>query len=112
MAHVSIIGTGNMGQAIAGVVGRSGNTVELLGSSDTDKPVTGDVVVLAGYYAAVADVIAQRGDELAGKVAVDITTPVKVETSFSLFVPAGASAAAQIVSPMPGSRVVKEFNPP
>ena len=50
MAHVSIIGTGNMGSAIAGVVSRGGNTVELLGQADTDKPVTGEVVVLAVPY--------------------------------------------------------------
>ena len=52
MAHVSIIGTGNMGQAIAGVVAKGGNTVELLGSADADKPVTGDIVVLAVPYPA------------------------------------------------------------
>ena len=28
MTHVSIIGTGNMGQAIAGIVTKGGNTVE------------------------------------------------------------------------------------
>ena len=58
MAHVSIIGTGNMGQAIAGVVSKGGNTVDLLHHSDTDKPVTGEVVVLAVPYGAVADVVA------------------------------------------------------
>ncbi|MBV9206183.1 MAG: diguanylate cyclase, partial [Actinobacteria bacterium] len=42
MAHVSIIGTGNMGQAIAGLVTKGGNTAELLGHSDTGKPVTGE----------------------------------------------------------------------
>ena len=60
MAHVSIIGTGNMGQAIAGVVSRSGNTVELLGQADVEKAVSGEVVVLAVPYAAVADIVARR----------------------------------------------------
>jgi hypothetical protein len=110
MAHVSIIGTGNMGQAIAGLVSRSGNTVELIGHSDADKPVTGDVVVLAVYYAAVADVLAERGDQLAGKVVVDITNPVNVETFDSLVVPADGSAAAEIAKALPQSRVVKAFN--
>ncbi len=32
MAHVSIIGTGNMGQAVAAVAGRGGHTVSLLGT--------------------------------------------------------------------------------
>jgi 8-hydroxy-5-deazaflavin:NADPH oxidoreductase len=110
MAHVSIIGTGSMGQAIAGVVSRSGNTAELLGRSDADKPVTGEVVVLAVPYDAVADVVAQRGAQLAGMVVVDITNPVNFETFDSLVVPADGSAAAEIAAALPQSRVVKAFN--
>jgi 8-hydroxy-5-deazaflavin:NADPH oxidoreductase len=110
MALVSIIGTGTMGQAIAGVVGRSGNTVELLGQSDADKPVTGEVVVLAVPHGAVADIVAQRGEQLAGKVVVDITNPVDFETFASLVVPADGSAAAEIAAALPRSRVVKAFN--
>jgi 8-hydroxy-5-deazaflavin:NADPH oxidoreductase len=62
MAHLSILGTGNMGQAIAGIARTGGHTVQLLGSGDTDTPVAGDVVVLAVPYPAVSDVIAQRGE--------------------------------------------------
>ena len=62
MAHVSIIGTGNMGQAIAGVVTKGGHTVQLLGKADSDTPVTGDIVVLAVPYPAVDDVLAERGE--------------------------------------------------
>ena len=110
MAHVSILGTGNMGPAIAGVVSRSGNTVELLGRADADKPVTGDVVVLAVPYGAVADIIATRGDQLAGKVVVDITNPVDFATFDRLVVPADGSATAEIAASLPSSRVVKAFN--
>jgi 8-hydroxy-5-deazaflavin:NADPH oxidoreductase len=110
MALVSIIGAGTMGQAVAGVVGRSGNTVELLGQSDADKPVTGEVVVLAVPHGAVADIVAQRGEQLAGKVVVDITNPVDFETFDSLVVPADGSAAAEIAAALPRSRVVKAFN--
>lgn len=110
MAHVSIIGTGNMGSAIASVVTKGGNTVELLGENDTHKPATGDVVVLAVPYGAVADIVAQRGTQLAGKVVVDITNPVNFETFDSLVVPADGSAAAEITAALPQSRVVKAFN--
>ena len=110
MAHVSIIGTGNMGQAIAGVVSRGGNTVELFNQSDATKPLTGDVVVLAVPHGAVADIVATRGEELAGKVVVDITNPVNFETFDSLVVPADSSAAAEIAAALPRSRVVKAFN--
>lgn len=110
MTHVSILGTGNMGPAIAGIVERGGNTVELLGSNDTDKPVTGDIVVLAVPYPAVSDILAQRADQLAGKVVVDITNPLNFETFDSLTVPADSSAAAEIAAALPNSQVVKAFN--
>lgn len=110
MARVSIIGTGNMGQAIAGIVSKSGNQLEVIGENDTDKPVTGDVVVLAVPYGAVTDIVATRGEQLAGKVVVDITNPLDFATFDSLVVPADASAAAEIAAALPQSRVVKAFN--
>jgi 8-hydroxy-5-deazaflavin:NADPH oxidoreductase len=110
MAHVSIVGTGNMGQAISGVVTRGGNTVELFGQSDADKQVSGEIVVLAVPYPAVDDVVAVRGDQLAGKVVVDITNPLDFTTFDSLVVPADSSAAEQIAAKLPQSRVLKAFN--
>ncbi len=110
MAHVSIIGTGNMGQAIAGIVAKGGGTVELLSQSNADRPLTGEVVVLAVPFGAVADIVARRGDQLAGKVVVDLTNPVDFETFDSLVVPADSSAAAEIAAALPQSRVVKAFN--
>ena len=110
MTHVTIIGSGNMGQAIAGLVSKGGNTVELLRHSDTGKPVTGDIVVLAVPHAAIPDILATRGDQLVGKVVVDITNPLNFQTFDSLTVPADSSAAAQIAASLPQSRVVKAFN--
>jgi len=110
MALVSILGTGSMGSAIADLVTRGGNTVELIGHGDSDTPITGDVVVLAVYYGAVTDVIAERGEQLAGKVVVDITNPVNPETFDSLVVPADGSATAEIAAALPQSRVLKAFN--
>ena len=110
MARVSIIGTGNMGQAIAAIAGKGGNSVELIGSADTDQQVTGDVVVLAVPYPAVADVLAGRGESFAGKVVVDITNPLDFSTFDSLTVPADSSAAAEIAAALPQSRVLKAFN--
>jgi NADPH-dependent F420 reductase len=110
MAHVSILGWGNMGDAIADVVGKGGGTVELFGRNDRDKPLTGAVVVLAVPYRAIAQVIAERGDQLAGKVVVDITNPLNFETFDDLTVPADSSAAAEIAAALPESRVLKAFN--
>src|SRR5688572_19264537 len=109
MAHVSILGTGNMGQAIATIAGKGGHSVELIGSSD-DQQVTGDVVVLAVPYPAVAEVLQTRGESFAGKVVVDITNPLDFSTFDSLTVPADSSAAAEIAGALPQSRVLKAFN--
>ena len=110
MAHLTILGTGNMGQAIAGIAGKGGHTVQLLGSGDVDTPLTGDVVVLAVPYPALQTLLAQRGDQLAGKIVVDITNPLNFETFDSLVVPADGSAAAEIAAALPQSRVLKAFN--
>ena len=110
MAHLSIIGTGNMGQAIAAVAGRGGHTVQLLGQADVATEVTGDVVVLAVPYPAVSTVLAQRGESLAGKIVVDITNPLNFETFDSLTVAADGSATSEIAAALPESRVVKAFN--
>jgi NADPH-dependent F420 reductase len=110
MIHLSIIGTGNMGQAIASVAGKGGHAVQLLGENDHGTAVVGDIVVLAVPYPAVADVIARRGESLAGKIVVDITNPLDFETFDSLVVPAAGSAAAEIATALPQSRVLKAFN--
>jgi 8-hydroxy-5-deazaflavin:NADPH oxidoreductase len=110
MARLSIIGTGNMGQAIAAIAGRGGNSVELIGSAGTEQQVTGDVVVLAVPNPAVAQVLQSRGESFAGKVVVDIANPLDFSTFDSLTVPADSSAAAEIAAALPQSRVLKAFN--
>lgn len=110
MTTVSIIGAGNMGPAIARLVEKGGNTAEILDRGDTDKPVTGEVVVLAVPYGAVGEVLAERTEQLAGKVVVDITNPVNFATFDSLTVSADASATAEIAAALPKSRVLKAFN--
>lgn len=110
MTTISILGTGNMGQAIAAIAAKGGHNVQQLGENHLDTPVTGDIVVLAVPYPAVRSIIAQRGEQLAGKIVVDITNPLDFETFDSLVVPADSSAAAEIAASLPGSRVLKAFN--
>lgn len=110
MTNLSILGTGNMGQAIAAIAAKGGHSVQQLGENDLASPVTGDIVVLAVPYPAVSDVIAQRGEQLAGKIVVDITNPLDFETFDSLVVPADSSAAEEIAAALPSSRVLKAFN--
>ncbi|MHA6512877.1 NADPH-dependent F420 reductase [Tessaracoccus sp. Z1128] len=110
MTSITIIGSGAMGSAIAGLAERGGHTVEVLGRADAHRTPAGDVVVLALPYPAVDGVLAGRADEFAGKVVVDITNPLDFETFDSLTVPADSSAAADIAAQLPGARVVKAFN--
>jgi 8-hydroxy-5-deazaflavin:NADPH oxidoreductase len=73
--------------------------------------LTGDVVVLAVPYAAAGPLIKQYGDQLSGKIVVDITNPIDVETFDRLVTPADSSAAQEIAKVTPaGAQVVKAFN--
>jgi NADPH-dependent F420 reductase len=110
VASVSVLGKGNMGSAISDLARRSGHDVEVLDSSDGDKPVTGDIVVLAVPYPALDAILDARREQLAGKVVVDITNPLNFETYDSLTVPADGSAAAELAARLPDSKVVKAFN--
>src|SRR3954470_9092180 len=108
--NVSIIGTGNMGRGIATRALAGGHTVTLLGTS-ADKAqavagelsgdvragavgdeLTGDVVVLAVWYQVLDDVLGRYGDQLAGKVVIDITNPVDPSAFQPLTVEAGSAA--------------------
>jgi predicted dinucleotide-binding enzyme len=108
MTNVTIFGSGNMGQAIAGVLAAGGASVQHIGQGG--GTVSGDVVVLAVPYPALEAIVASHGDQLAGKVVVDITNPLDFSTFDSLVVPAGSSAAAELAAALPDSRVLKAFN--
>lgn len=109
MTTVSIIGNGNMGTAIGGIVAAGGNTVEFVGR-DASEQVTGDIVILAVPYPSVAEIVEARREQLAGKIVVDITNPLNFETFDSLVVPADASSAVELAAKLPESRVLKAFN--
>ncbi|PZQ91900.1 MAG: diguanylate cyclase [Leifsonia xyli] len=109
MTTISIIGTGNMGGAIAGLAAKGGAEVQLV-SREPVQALTGDIVVLAVPYPAVAEVIAAYRDQLEGKTVVDITNPLDFSTFDDLVVPSDSSAAAVIAAQLPGARVVKAFN--
>jgi predicted dinucleotide-binding enzyme len=125
--QITIIGTGNMARGIATRALAGGNTVTLLGTS-ADKaqalgaqlsgdvragtigdPIEGDVVVLAVWYQVLGDVLGRYGDQLDGKVVIDITNPVDPQTFQPLNVEAG-SAAQEIAQKVPGAKVAKAFN--
>jgi hypothetical protein len=111
MTSFTIIGTGTMANAIGGLLAEGGSDVEYVKKEEVGAgSLTGDTVILAVPYAAVAGVVAAYGEQLAGKAVVDITNPLDFETFDSLTVPAGSSAAAEIQAMLPASKVMKAFN--
>jgi NADPH-dependent F420 reductase len=73
-------------------------------------PLSGDVVVLAVWFGPALSVIEQYGDQLDGKVVVDITNPVDTQTFDGLVTPADSSAAEELAKQAPGAKLVKAFN--
>ena len=108
MTNVTILGTGNMGTAIATILTDGGATVSSYGSSDTPTSF-GDIVVLAVPFPALPGIAEQYADQLAGKTVVDITNTV----DFATFTPAtfdAGSGAADLAARLPQSHVIKAFN--
>ena len=99
-----------MGSAIDEVLTAGGATVDHIRSADPPGPVSGDIVILAVYYPALKDMLGKYADELAGKIVVDITNPLNLETFDSLVVPPDSSSAAELAAALPSSQVLKAFN--
>lgn len=125
MPSISIIGAGTMGNAIGSLVVKGGATVQIIAPSrdDAEKvasplgasaaafgdPLTGEIVILAVPYSAVAEIVASYREQLSGKAVVDITNPIDYSTG-SLVVPPDSSSAQQIASAIPEAHVLKAFN--
>lgn len=124
MSIVTVVGAGNMGAAIGGRLVRAGTDVQVLArdaakaaaavpgatAGTVGEEIAGDIVILALPYPAVSEVLAQYGDQLDGKVLVDLTNPVDFATFDSLVPAADGSAAAEFAQAVPGATVLKAFN--
>jgi 8-hydroxy-5-deazaflavin:NADPH oxidoreductase len=124
--QLAVIGSGNVGKALAGSFTRAGHSVILTASDPANARAaaeqtgaqaaesnqaaiqSAEVVVLAVPYPAVDAILAEAGDALAGKVVVDTTN--RVDPSDPGSVLDGSSAAEQIQARIPAAQVVKAFN--
>lgn len=110
MTTITIFGNGNMGEAIGGVLAHGGASIQYIGSADKSAQLDGEIVILAVAYPALAQIVADYSEQLAGKTVVDITNPLDFATFDALVVPADSSAAAELQAKLPQSRVLKAFN--
>jgi predicted dinucleotide-binding enzyme len=109
MSNITIIGTGNMGTAIARILTDGGATVESISHSDEPTSFAGDIVILAVPYTALPEITEKYRSQLAGKTVVDITNTVDFATFTPVEFDAG-SGAADLAAKLPESTVLKAFN--
>jgi NADPH-dependent F420 reductase len=124
--QIAIVGSGNVGKALASSFTRAGHGVTLTASNpdnaraaasqtgakaaDSNQQAVGaaEVVVLAVPYPAIDAVLAEVGDAMDGKVLIDTTNRVDPADPGSVL--DGTSAAEQIQARVQRAKVVKAFN--
>ena len=124
---VSIIGAGNVGKALGSSIGRAGHEVNISASTPESARAAAreigasaaqtnsaaardaDVVILAVPYADAGDqVAAEIAGDVAGRVVIDATNPIKPD--YSGLATDGASGAEELQTRLPDAKVVKAFN--
>src|SRR5574339_581267 len=132
--NVTIVGAGNMGRGIGTRLVAGGHSVTFVDANPETAETTaaevrsaaqngasvstsslaeaelGDVVVLAVWYGTNIEVARKLGDQLAGKVVVDIANPLNSTFDGLATAPDSSSAEDLARAIASGARVVKAFN--
>jgi 8-hydroxy-5-deazaflavin:NADPH oxidoreductase len=124
--EVAIVGTGNVGSALARTLSSAGHDVILTATTSSEaealaKEVGGQslgsnveairaagIVILAVPYEAIASIVEEAGDDLDDKIIVDVTNRFGGEEPGAVV--DGSSNAEQVAAMAPSARVVKAFN--
>jgi 8-hydroxy-5-deazaflavin:NADPH oxidoreductase len=124
--NITLIGTGNMGSALAKQLTRAGHAVRItardpakaqalaaanpgaVAAAPAEALAGSDVVVVAIGYADAVPALRSLGS-LAGKVVIDITNPLTADF-MGLTLGHDTSAAEEIAKALPEAEVVKAFN--
>ncbi len=122
---VAIIGTGNVGGALARSLAGAGHRVTVTSTSpdeakaladevggraagsNAEAVAAADVAILAVWYDAVDAILDEVGDALEGRIVIDVSNRSAENPGL---VVDGSSNAEQIQSLVPGAKVVKAFN--
>jgi len=124
---IAIIGTGNVGRALATSLTRAGHHVTLaardaaktravareLGTdvapTVSEAVAAAEATIIAVPFSAAADVAEEIGSAAAGKVVIDATNPLNADYT-GLATEPGTSAAEELAAELPEAHVVKAFN--
>lgn len=114
MQKIAIVGNGHVGKNLGATLGRAGFEVAFAersadGSSLVAALAGAEIVFVAVPAEAAAEALAPAG-ELAGKVVVDCTNPIRWAEGPVHAPPAEGSNAAHLQARFPRARVVKGFN--
>lgn len=122
---ITIAGYGNMGTSLAQALGRAGHQVTLTGKSlekakaaavktgsralpESEAAGDAEVIIAAAPYDSQVAALKALGD-IAGKVVIDISNPLKADMS-GLQIGHTTSAAEEVEKLLPGVKLVKAFN--
>ncbi len=111
MHKIGIIGSGNVGSALARGLKRAGHEVQTAGRDHAAIRATAswaEIVLLAVPFGAIDDVVAGAGETLAGKTVIDVTNAL--DAKMNLAVGFTTSGAEELQGKLPQSHVVKAFN--
>ena len=124
--NIGIIGSGNVGKALAGAATRAGHKVKIAAhdpehakaaaeatgarpaTSNRDVIDGADLVILAVPASKVDEVLASIGSDLDGRVLVDVTNRVNPQEPGQVL--DGSSMTEHIQQKVPKAKVVKAFN--
>ncbi len=128
---VAILGSGDVGQALAKAFKSEGHEVQLATrdtKSDKAKSIKDELgievhsfaqvaewcelVVLCVLYTALEDVVSQIRDHLKNKVVIDVTNPLDLSSGMppSLLIGTNDSAGEEVQRKLPQAKVVKALN--
>lgn len=128
MARITIVGSGNVGRALATAFVRADHEVTIVSRSPEHAAAAAQeadaasaasivdavrdaevVVITVPFVGAAEELAASIRDAAVGKIVVDVTNPARADYSGLVF-DGSFSAAEQFAAWLPGARVVKAFN--